>query len=58
MDTITVTLDFARETKGSVLYKNTGATAHVNDVYIRKAAFPNNKAPKTIIVTIESGDPK
>jgi len=54
------TLDFERETKGSILYKNKnvhGGTAIYN-IYVRKSAFTSSPYPDQIEVTIEdvSGD--
>ena len=47
------TLNFDRDTKGTNVYKNDKDDAPIPSLYIKKAAFGDKKAPKTITVEIK-----
>lgn len=52
---VRVKVPFERETKGTVLYKfpQYDADKAVQNVYIKKEAFPERKYPSHVTVTVE-----
>ncbi len=53
MDPINESLHLRKETKGTFCFESDDADAHVPTIYIRKSAFPDGKAPKTIRIVVE-----
>lgn len=54
MKTITLTMDYERETKGAVRYKDVMKGSVMQTIYLRKMAFGTNGTyPKRLKVTVE-----
>lgn len=60
MNTVTVTLDFEKETKGAIRYANVreGEKEAVTVIYLRKSGLNGEPYPKQIHVTIEDAGDK
>lgn len=52
METLTVTLTLARETKGTFFFEASDPSSHITSLYIKKAAF-SGPPPKVLTLTVE-----
>lgn len=50
---IRMKLVFERETKGSVLFKSTNYQEVIQNIYIKKSAFPSGKWPQEIALRVD-----
>lgn len=53
MESFTVTLSQARETKGTYVYESKDPLTHISSIYVKKSAFQEGQeAPKSIVLEV------
>jgi hypothetical protein len=53
---VRVKIPFMRETKGSILYQDSHNGEAVQNIYIKKEAFPKRDYPANVTVTVTIDD--
>lgn len=54
MTSIRVKMNLMKETKGTFVFNAKDEKAAIPTLYIKKSAFPEQKAPENIVVTLET----